>query len=152
MYQVYCDGGTYRTNPSLFGYWGFTVWQDHRLLYAQCGKLIGDVDSAYAELKAIERAYEFLTHNPMPKCVVHTDSETSVAVVDRGNNFGGKKQLLGNMVRYQSLTLVGSKLVYVSRENDYQSFTDRVARLGQKHDKVFQSEGDVADLYVRFFS
>lgn len=149
-YRVYCDGGTYKSNPSHLGYWGFTVWDELNLIYAQCGRVVGDVDSLYCELKAVERAYEFLTHNPLNKCVVFTDSMTCVNVVDRSNTLGGKKQLLGNMIRYQSLTLVGSMLNHVDREDDHQSFTDVVARLGLKESLVFDSQEDLNKLKRRF--
>lgn len=76
-WEIHTDGATRQSNPSSEGGWGFAVFVNGLLYYAEAGQICGNVTSNGAELAAIYHASEW-AHKRWLK-TYHIKSDSTMA-------------------------------------------------------------------------
>lgn len=145
-YDIFTDGSTLRSNPSSKGSWGFTIWENDRLIYASTGPLYGFVTNTLVELKAVQMALSFVNESLFSSDItLYTDSKCAVNLVNRGVTLEGRYATVGQEVRHLQQKLK-VPLIHVPRTNRKLSTTDQVSRKGLQGSFIYDTRNQLEKL------
>ena len=129
-WEMYVDGATFATNPSSLGSLGFTVWYNGKLFFAFHSTLIGEVTGNLAEFAGLYRALLWASQHCIGNLTIYSDSDGLVTWFNGGSNLRNAKvkKLADSINRIRHS--VDATLLWVSRDNERQQFTDFISKLG----------------------
>lgn len=127
---IFCDGATRGSNPSSEGGYGFAVFCDDLLYYAQHGTLTGTITSVSAELGGIYHASNWAFLRFMRQFTIITDSRTAVSLVS-GEGNPKREHTICETARcrhFQQFADIDYRTL--PREHEHQRFADFLSNLG----------------------
>ena len=142
VWEVYCDGATYRENPAGLGGWGFSFWVGEKLYHAAHGECFGhkgNITSNMAEFTAIHRALKWAHLRAFQELVVHTDSMFCYdQLTGRSRTLDEKLSRLVACIKHTE-HFIGVEYKLIPRGEERQRFTDYLSKLGLTQDRQYNT-------------
>ena len=140
VWEIYCDGATKESNPSSEGGYGFSVWCNDRLYYAQHGHLVGErITNQSSEFKAIFHALQYAHRKGITTPTIWSDSEFAIKAINGEIQLRDDKLKLALAAIKHFEYFLSPTYKHTPRTRDFQRFTDFLANLGLVNDLKYQT-------------
>lgn len=141
VWEVYCDGATKGSNPSSEGGYGFSVWCNDKLYYAQHGQLVGArISNQNAEFKAAFFALQYCNKRGIMTPTIWTDSEFVVNAYNGSITLKNETLLLQLAALKHFNNFLTPTFKHTPRTREFQRFTDFLANLGLVNDLSYNTK------------